>query len=95
MTGTTRCRCVEPYRGKVKTATDKKQILVLSTNNVPPDNCISKGSDFQLFYLFFVQVKDVRNILGVKTFVSKIKCVSESHPLKKCVPETGKVGTQH
>lgn len=37
-----------------------------------------------------IVVKDVRNILGVKTFVSKIKCVSESHPLKKCVPETGK-----
>lgn len=86
MTGTTRCRCVEPYRGKAKTA--KYELCT-------PDNCISKGSDFQLFYLFFVQVKDVRSILAVKTFVSKIKCVSESHPLKKCVPETGKVGTQH
>lgn len=46
-------------------------------------------------FLVFIQVKDVRSILAVKTFVIKIKCVSESHPLKKCVPEKGKVGNQH
>lgn len=67
----------------------------MPSTNDDPKQLHFKRQCFSNVFLVFMQVKDVRNILTVKTFVIKIKCVSESHPLKKCVPEKGKVGKQH